>query len=161
MDRAYRTVLAWRSMGAPERTAAGVSRPGSEPSMTLLGMGEKELPNVSTLAPTNAFVLSPKWFLRDSIVGSHVVVGLVSLAHSRGLLGDHLSIAVGGCGRMLGVGRRTALLASQSHAWVVSHGLATDEGGRALRQRRAGGRTQRRGCESLKGRHGGWARVLL
>jgi hypothetical protein len=47
----YRTVLAWRSTGAPDRTAAGRSRPGSEPSMTLLGIGEKVLSNVSTLAP--------------------------------------------------------------------------------------------------------------
>jgi hypothetical protein len=80
---------------------------------------------------------------------------------SRSLLGDHLSIAVGRCRRMLRVRRRTALLATNSHAGVVSEGLAADEGGRALRQRWARGRTQRRSCESVKGCHGGRAVVLL
>jgi len=77
---------------------------------------------------------------------------------SGSLLGDHLSIAVGRCGRMLGVRRRTALLATKSHAGVVSDSLAADKGRRALRERRAGGRTQRRGCESVEGGHGGRAR---
>lgn len=80
---------------------------------------------------------------------------------SRSLLGDHLSIAVGRCGRMLGVRRRAALLATKSHAGVVSDSLAADEGGRALRKRGAGGCTQRRSCESVKGGHGGRAKVLL
>jgi hypothetical protein len=40
---AYRTVRAWRSTGAPERTAAATLSPGSLPSMTRLGMGEKLL----------------------------------------------------------------------------------------------------------------------
>lgn len=79
----------------------------------------------------------------------------MGLTVSRSLLGDHLSIAVGRCGRMVRVRRRTALLATKSHAGVVSDSLAADEGGRALGERWASGRTQRRGCESVKGRHGG------
>jgi hypothetical protein len=39
----YRTVRACRSVGAPERTAAATLSPGSLPSMTRLGMGEKLL----------------------------------------------------------------------------------------------------------------------
>lgn len=41
--RAYRTVRAWRSVGAPETTAAGRVSPGSLPSMMRMGTGEKEL----------------------------------------------------------------------------------------------------------------------
>ena len=44
-DCAYRTVRACSSTGAPERTAAGVLSPGSLPSMTLIGIGEKFLSN--------------------------------------------------------------------------------------------------------------------
>lgn len=39
----YRTVRAWRSMGAPERTAAATDSPGSLPSITRLGIGENVL----------------------------------------------------------------------------------------------------------------------
>jgi hypothetical protein len=39
----YRTWRAWRSTGAPDRTAAATLSPGSLPSMTRLGMGEKLL----------------------------------------------------------------------------------------------------------------------
>lgn len=39
----YRTVRAWRSIGAPDSTAAATDTPGSLPSMTRLGMGEKVL----------------------------------------------------------------------------------------------------------------------
>lgn len=42
-EGAYRTVRAWRSTGVPETTAAGRVSPGSLPSMTLIGTGEKEL----------------------------------------------------------------------------------------------------------------------
>ena len=41
--KAHRTVLACSSMGAPEITAAGVVSPGSLPSITLVGTGEKLL----------------------------------------------------------------------------------------------------------------------
>ena len=43
----YLTVRAWSSIGAPERTAAGVVSPGSLPSITLAGTGEKFLRFVS------------------------------------------------------------------------------------------------------------------
>jgi hypothetical protein len=39
----YRTVRACSSTGAPESTAAGVDSPGSLPSITLVGIGEKAL----------------------------------------------------------------------------------------------------------------------
>jgi hypothetical protein len=39
----HRTVRAWSSDGAPESTAAGMSMPGSEPSITRIGTGEKAL----------------------------------------------------------------------------------------------------------------------
>lgn len=42
-DCMYRTVRAWRSVGAPEMTAAAVVSPGSLPFMTRMGTGEKEL----------------------------------------------------------------------------------------------------------------------
>lgn len=41
--RKYLTVRAWRSVGAPERTAAGRVGPGSLPSITRLGTGENWL----------------------------------------------------------------------------------------------------------------------
>ena len=40
---AYRTVRACKSIGAPDKTAAGVISPGSLPSMTRFGIGEKFL----------------------------------------------------------------------------------------------------------------------
>ena len=43
----YLTVRAWRSIGAPERTAAATDSPGSLPSITLLGIGENALHIVS------------------------------------------------------------------------------------------------------------------
>jgi len=39
----YRTVRAWSSIGAPERTAAGKTSPSSLPFMTLLGIGVNSL----------------------------------------------------------------------------------------------------------------------
>lgn len=39
----YRTVLACKSMGAPDKTAAAVTSPGSLPSMTRVGTGENDL----------------------------------------------------------------------------------------------------------------------
>ena len=39
----YETVRACRSTGAPESTAAGVTSPGSLPSITRLGIGENAL----------------------------------------------------------------------------------------------------------------------
>lgn len=71
------------------------------------------------------------------------------------LLADHLGIAVSRSRRIAGRRRRAILLQdASSHARVVGDGLAADEGGRTLRKRGAGGRTQRRGCESVEGRHG-------
>jgi hypothetical protein len=99
--------------------------------MTLLGIGEKALPNISTLALVKAAILAAMLFLRDSVVSGHVVVGLVGLTLSRSLLGNHLSIAVSGCRRLPGRRRRTTFLATSSHAGVVSDGLAADEGGGA------------------------------
>ena len=46
-DGYYLTVRACSSIGAPERTAAGVVSPGSLPSITLAGTGEKFLRLVS------------------------------------------------------------------------------------------------------------------
>ena len=40
---AHLTVRAWRSTGAPESTAAATESPGSLPSITRFGMGEKFL----------------------------------------------------------------------------------------------------------------------
>jgi hypothetical protein len=57
-------------------------------------------------------------------------------------------------GRALLQSGRLLLQGASSHAGVVSDGLAADEGWRTLRERWAGGRTQRRGCESMEGRHG-------
>lgn len=39
----YLTVRACRSVGAPDRTAAATTSPGSLPSITRFGTGEKEL----------------------------------------------------------------------------------------------------------------------
>lgn len=39
----YLTVRACKSVGAPDRTAAATDSPGSLPSMTRLGTGEKVL----------------------------------------------------------------------------------------------------------------------
>lgn len=47
----YRTVLACSSMGAPETTAAAVLSPGSLPSITLSGTGEKLLSILSAMPP--------------------------------------------------------------------------------------------------------------
>jgi hypothetical protein len=41
--RMYRTVRAWSSIGAPERTAAGRTSVSSLPFMTLFGTGENVL----------------------------------------------------------------------------------------------------------------------
>lgn len=71
----YRTVRACSSTGAPESTAAGVSTPGSLPSMTRRGTGEKLLypPYQHTLV---------WWFaqssLRCSVVDSDIPIRLVS-----------------------------------------------------------------------------------
>lgn len=46
-DETYRTVRACSSMGAPDSTAAGVVSPGSLPSITRVGIGEKVLSYVS------------------------------------------------------------------------------------------------------------------
>jgi len=43
VEMPYRTVLAWSSIGAPERTAAGRTSPSSLPFMTRLGTGVKVL----------------------------------------------------------------------------------------------------------------------
>ena len=42
-EKPYRTVLACKSTGAPESTAAGRTSPGSLPSMICLGIGENDL----------------------------------------------------------------------------------------------------------------------
>jgi hypothetical protein len=73
--------------------------------MTLLGIGEKALSHVSTLAPCLLSALP---------------------------CDSYLSVAVGRSRRMLGVGRRATFLATSCHAGVVSDGLAADESGRAL-----------------------------
>lgn len=39
----HRTVRAWRSTGVPETTAAAMASPGSLPSTTRIGTGEKAL----------------------------------------------------------------------------------------------------------------------
>jgi hypothetical protein len=92
--------------------------------------------------------------LRGSVVQGHVVVGVVGGGLSSILTADHLGIAVSRSRRLAGRRGRAILQDGASHAGVVSDGLAADKGGRALRERRAGGRTQRRSCESVEGRHG-------
>jgi hypothetical protein len=42
-DESYRTVRACKSIGAPDSTAAATESPGSLPSITRFGMGEKLL----------------------------------------------------------------------------------------------------------------------
>ena len=70
----YRTVRAWSSIGAPEIMAAGVVSPGSLPSITRVGIGEKELSRCISL---------PGWLskstlsLRCAIVYCDRVVGIV------------------------------------------------------------------------------------
>lgn len=124
--------------------------------MTLLGTGEKALSIVSTPYPSQCDCF-PRYSLRDSVIRSHVVVRIVvRLTLDRSLLSDHVGVAQFAGRRITGGGGGTSLLATSGHARVVTSGLATDEDGRALGKRRAGRRTQRRGCESLKGRHGVW-----
>lgn len=95
--------------------------------------------------------------LRSPVVGGDVVVGVVvGLALNRALLPDHLGVSVASCGRILRRRGGTAFLATGGHTRVVSGGLAADERGCALGERRAGGCTQRRGCEYLESRHGSW-----
>lgn len=55
---AHLTVRAWRSTGAPESTAAATESPGSLPSITRFGMGEKFL-NSHVLALSLAVFSSP------------------------------------------------------------------------------------------------------
>ena len=54
-DQAHLTVLAWRSMGAPETTAAGRVSPGSLPSRTRFGTGEKVEVAESISAPQSGW----------------------------------------------------------------------------------------------------------
>lgn len=72
-DDAYRTVRACSSTGAPESTAAGVVSPGSLPSITLEGMGEKFLER-------SARVVRPiaRPYLRCSVVQRDIVIWVVS-----------------------------------------------------------------------------------
>jgi hypothetical protein len=56
--RSYRTVRACSSIGAPDSTAAGVVSPGSLPSITLVGTGEKFLMLISALCVVPMFSTS-------------------------------------------------------------------------------------------------------
>jgi hypothetical protein len=84
----YRTVRAWRSTGAPERTAAATDSPGSEPSITRFGIGENALclqsaPHMPRISDWDA--------LRCPVVGCNLVVGIVSCcALGRPFLSGHL-----------------------------------------------------------------------
>ena len=52
--RTYRTVLACNSTGAPESTAAATTSPGSLPSITRFGIGEKHLHTLAFILQRNA-----------------------------------------------------------------------------------------------------------
>lgn len=66
---AYRTVRAWRSVGAPERTAAGRVVPGSLPSITRLGTGEYCLRRRNTVVSQGFCALGAGLGLRLGING--------------------------------------------------------------------------------------------
>lgn len=72
---AYRTVRACSSMGAPDTTAAAVLSPGSLPSMTRMGTGEKLLSHA--LAFQSRCALHAR-LLRCPVVCRNVPVGVVS-----------------------------------------------------------------------------------
>lgn len=100
-------------------------------------------------------ICSPsRLLLRGSVVHGHVVVGVVGGSLGSILAADHLGISVSRSRRLAGRRGRAILQDGASHAGVVSDGLAADKDGHALRERRTGGRAQRRGCESVEGRHG-------
>lgn len=61
-------------MGAPESTAAATLSPGSLPSITRFGIGEKLLSDLSGMPVGSCWIMH----LRGAIVNSHVVVGLVT-----------------------------------------------------------------------------------
>jgi hypothetical protein len=69
----YRTVRAWRSTGAPDRTAAATLSPGSLPSMTRLGTGEKLLQ--AALATFLSEHVAGD--IRCPVINGYVVVGLM------------------------------------------------------------------------------------
>ena len=87
-----RTVRAWRSTGAPDKTAAGRVSPGSLPSITRLGTIENVLGNKKSAVPLHLALLQG---VRCAVVGDCGVVGLVP-QHSVGgfLLWDHGELAV-------------------------------------------------------------------
>jgi hypothetical protein len=101
---AYRTVRAWSSTGAPERTAAGVSRPGSLPSMTRIGTGEKLLQAASASCLESLHSVASS---RCPVIHGDVVIRVVfRLPRSRSFLSDHITLADFAAWRLGGGGGR-------------------------------------------------------
>lgn len=91
-SEAYRTVRAWRSVGAPEMTAAGVVSPGSLPSMTRMGTGEKALCRDMSMR-RHGGVFPLQCASRSPVVDDSIVIGRVSgLGLSAGLGSLDLSL---------------------------------------------------------------------
>jgi hypothetical protein len=70
----YRTVRAWRSTGAPDRTAAATDSPGSLPSITRLGIGEKLLHTYQSLVVVFRLL---EGSVRGPVVDCDIVVRLM------------------------------------------------------------------------------------
>lgn len=81
----YLTVRAWRSVGAPDSTAAARASPGSLPSMTRFGTGEKVL-RLSLDMSCNTLAGN----LRGAIVNGDIVIRLMPHCSFLWVLGpDH------------------------------------------------------------------------
>lgn len=127
-------------MGAPETTAAAVLSPGSLPSITRIGTGEKLLPIVSAFRGRNSSKAPP---LRCSVVRSNIPVRVVSwLCLRRSLFSDHARLAHFRRGWYAGVGRRGRLIA-----------MPSCQCGRASREGWPSRQTQRTASSFLYGCH--------
>jgi hypothetical protein len=140
----YRTVRAWRSTGAPDRTAAATLSPGSLPSMTRLGTGEK------LLAPVLASFLCgpPAVDVRCPVVDGDIVVWLMPHSLGSAFLADlgRVGVELDG-GRIFGcrlvrglVGRVCAITGGQSACSGRAQGWCKHPGGNGPGKGRHGGR---------------------
>src|SRR3954464_2526942 len=101
-ERAYRTVRASSSIGAPEMTAAGRTSVSSLPFMTLFGIGEKVLRSRGSASEATTVILlpvSPRMHLRGSLIDFGCVIWLIvsnlSILHI--LLADQTRLRSSGC----------------------------------------------------------------
>lgn len=95
-----RTVRAWRSVGAPERTAAGTDSPGSLPSITRLGIGENELVPLISICVCKKGGIG--WDSRGPIVDRYIVHRLMRNSLCGTLCTDHGRLSPRSLRRLVG-----------------------------------------------------------